>query len=126
MRIRTLANRMGQSDYDLFLAQLAKKREPAMQQARELAERGEYDQLSAIVRRADDSIYGAVALAKMLEQHLRELVASNPKTDDARLRIAFERALDVAQSAYPEPHTEYEAADYERGRAEDLARLIQI
>ena len=117
---------MGASSYDLYLEQLARKRAPAMDAAGALIERGEYAEAIAGVKKVDDSIYADVALAKLLEAHLRTLVAAHPKPDAARLRIAFDHALDIAQRAYPEPHTQYEADDYATGRAEDRARLVNI
>ena len=117
---------MGKSAYDFYLEQLERKRAPAIESARALAQSGQYDEAIAAVRKVDDSIYGAVATAKLLEAHLRELVAAQPKADAKRLRTAFEHALSVAQSCYPEPHTQIEADNYDTGRAEDRARLIKI
>lgn len=120
---------MPRNEYEIWLAALAKKREPAMAEAAALADAERFEEAERAVTRVDDSIYGAVALAKMYQAKLEALVASGAarsvKSKKHAERI-FERALWWAQSAYPEPHTQYEADDYSRGRAEDLSRLVAI
>lgn len=115
--------------YELWLKALAKKREPAMVEAARLSDLERFDEAEAVVKKVDDSIYGAVALGKMYRAKLEAIVASGAAgTRDGKPRAErlFERALWWMQSAYPEPHTAMEADNYERGRAEDLDCLVKI
>lgn len=118
---------MSKDPYERYLEGLAKTRAPAMKRAMELVEAERYDQADEAVKAADGSIYGEVALAKMYREHLAVLVAAGRHhAERARAEAVFRRALKWAESAYPEPHTEVEAENYERGRAEDLADLVKI
>ena len=112
------------SDYDEYLKQLAVKREPALKIARELLGKADYNGAAAAVRKVDDSIYGAVALAKLMEEHLRQLVAKN--FDKAFLKTAFDQTLLACYRAQPDPHTAIEAENCARWSAEDRARLVGI
>lgn len=120
---------MQRESYEEWLASLARKREPAMAEARRLVESERYDEAERAVTAVDDSIYGAVALARMYRERLAGLVASGAlkaREDRARAERVFARALLWAHSAYPEPHTAIEAEDYQRGREENLADLVGL
>lgn len=120
---------MARNEYETWLAALAKIREPAMAEASRLADLEHFEDAEAAVKKVDDSIYGAVALAKMYQAKLEALVATGSARSGTGRQHAeriFGRALWWAQSAYPEPHTQYEADDYSRGQAEDLSRLVKI
>ncbi len=101
--------------------------ESVEQAAAALIAKDQFDEAEAQVRRADSSIYGNVALAKLYEKRLTALVAEGAtRKQKDRVERLFHRALSWAQNCYPEPHTECEAEDYESGRKEDLARLVAI
>lgn len=121
---------MGDKSYEAWLAALHAKRAPAEAEARRLIEHDRFDEAARTIKRVDDSIYGEVALARILRERLEQLVASGEaRRDDAgrrRAEAVFAQALSFARSAYPEPHTQCEADNFERGRAEDLARLVRI
>src|SRR4051794_4211171 len=108
---------MPKSSYDLHRQQIESKREPVMQTARELFKKSEYAHAIALVRAADPTCEGDVAMSRLLEDHLRELLSANPPTDKRRLETVFRHAVDVAQHAYPDPHTAFEADDFAAGRA---------
>ncbi|MBL8897881.1 MAG: hypothetical protein JNM84_09640 [Planctomycetes bacterium] len=110
-----------------FLREARARREPALPSVRELLAAGRYEEAEQRLRAVDDSIDGAVDLAKLYREHLRELVASGAlASEPERARSVFERALHLAWSLYPDPHTAYEAEDYARGQASDLAELVEI
>ncbi len=120
---------MDMRSYELWLKELAKRREPAMAEASALADQERFDEAETAVKRVDDSIYGAVALGKMYQAKLEAIVASGAaRSGDGKRRAErlFERALWWAQSAYPEPHTAIEADNYSTGQAEDLSRMVGI
>ena len=118
---------MPKDQYELFLKSLEKKRAPALAIARQLIAQGKFDEAELTVKRVDDSIYGAVAVAKAYREHLAQLVESGAhKKDRAHAEAVFHRAKLAAWGAYPEVHTECEAESYATGRAEDLAALVKI
>lgn len=118
---------MSKSDYDIFMEQLAKRRAPALAEAVQLIAQDRLADAEAAVRRVDDSIYGAVELSKLFTSRLQELVASGEATRNrARVLRVYDRALHWSTSAFPEPHTEYEAQSNEAGQAEARTSLIQI
>jgi hypothetical protein len=118
---------MTRDSYEIYLEALAKKRAPALAQAIKLVIAERYDEAEQTVTRVDDSIYAGVAIAKMYRDRLTELVAQGQhRSNPAQAEAVFHRALSWARSCYPEAHTHYEADDYERGRAKDLADLTQI
>ena len=68
-----------------------------------------------------------VEVSRLYEGLLREVVSAGGTTSErVGVEALFRRALNWAQGCYPEPHTEVEAEDYERGRAEDRARLVAV
>lgn len=99
-------------------------RAAAVESANVLVRQGRFDDAEMHVRNADADIHGMVAIARMFEERLRELVASNANREECH--AVHERALRWALRAYPEPHTAVEADDYEAGRAIDRARLDNI
>lgn len=112
---------------ELFLREARARREPVLPSVRELLARARYDEAEQRLRSIDASIGGAVELAKLYREHLAELVAGGALArDPARARTVFERALHLAWSLYPDPHTSYEAEDHARGQASDLAELVEI
>jgi hypothetical protein len=118
---------MSKSDTDIFMEQLAKRRAPAVAEAVQLIAQDRLADAESVVRQVDDSIYGAVELSKLFTTRLQELVASGEtKRDIARVLRVYERALHWSTSAFPEPHTEYEAESNEAGRTEAQAHLQNI
>jgi hypothetical protein len=118
---------MSMKDYERFLEELKVKRGPAEARARELIRAEKFEEADETVRRADDSIYGAVALARLYEARLAEMIgAGDLKRRKASVEAVYRQALRWNWSCYPEPHTEYEADDYERGRVEDHAKLVKM
>lgn len=118
---------MSMKDYEQFLEQLRIKRGPAESQAAQLIRKGKFDEAEQIVRQADDSIYGAVAIAKLFDARLREMIAAGElKRNKAAVEVMYKRTLKWKWSCYPEPHTECEAEDYDKGRDEDKAELVKL
>jgi hypothetical protein len=118
---------MAKSNYDIYMESLEKKRAPAVTKAIELIAQERYDEAEQTIKSVDNSIYGAVATAKVYRQRLEELVTgglSGP--NKTRAEAVFWRALSWAQSAYPEPHTAIEAENYSDGRSEDYSELVKI
>jgi hypothetical protein len=113
--------------YERHLRELEAKRAPAIARAQRLIADAKYDQADQLILSADDSIHGLVALGRLYESALRDLVAQNRHTAQPDLaRTIFERALRWKHSAYPDPHTQCEADDFSRGRQEDRRRLVEI
>lgn len=116
---------MSNDPYQLYLHSLEAKRAPAMARAAQLLAEDRYDEAEAEVTRADDSIYGAVAIGRLYTERLRAFVEAGfrrgPRTEEI-----FRRALRWRSSAYPEPHTECEAERYDAGRDADRAELVKI
>lgn len=116
-----------QEEYERGLQERAERRAPAMGRVRELIERGRYDEVEGVVSGADRSIESDVAISRLFESRLREVVAAGGVKKDRRgTETLYTHALNWAQRCYPEPHTEVEAEDYERGRAEDHGRLVKV
>jgi hypothetical protein len=114
-------------EYERYRKQLEEMRAPAEAEAAELIAADRYDEAEALVTRVDGSIYGAVAIARLYRRRLEQLVALG--VDDgsrARAEAVYRRALRAAHRAYPEPHTGYEARNYDAGRADDHAALVQV
>lgn len=102
-------------------------RAPAVSLAEELLRKGEFDEAERAVMQVDQSIEGGVAIARMYERRLREMVDKGLVSRDKQaVEAVFGRALRWAQHCYPEPHTQIEADDFEAGRKEDRARLVAI
>lgn len=114
---------MGQSDYERYLEVLRQRRAPAMERAARLIDEGRFDEADQAVKAADDSIYGAVALAGLYKTTLAGSHAS--RRTEWRQRV-YEKAVWWAESAFPEPHTAIEAENYDRGREEARAELTGL
>lgn len=113
--------------YEKHMKELEQKREPAEQNAATLLAEGEYDEAELAIQRVDSSIHGSVALARLYESQLRSAVKQGGvRKHKDKTETLFRRALSWAQNCYPEPHTEHEADNYEKGRTEDRARLVAI
>ena len=118
---------MSDREYERYLRQVAERRAPAVAEADRLLSQDRYDDAERAIRAVDDSIYGAVEIAKVYRRRLEQLVREGVNADASpRLARVFERAVMAAWSAYPEPHTEIEAENYSRGRATDRAELVKI
>ena len=106
---------------------LAERRAPAVREAHRLLAEDRYDEAEQAIRRVDDSMYGAVEIAKLYRRRLEQLAARgvNEATKPHLTRV-FERAVRAAYGAYPEPHTAIEAEQYDTGRETDRAELVRI
>ena len=109
---------------EVYARMMEKKRDAAVAEAHPLLAKGDYDAAEQIVMRADQSIMGHVAIANMYTQALRDAVAA--KKSKKLTEVLFARALRWKQGAYPDPHTEIEADDYEQGRVSDRAELVGV
>lgn len=109
---------------EVYARMMEKKRDAAVAEARPLVAKGDYDAAEQIVLRADQSIMGHVAIGNMYTQALRDAVGG--KKSRTLTETLFARALSWKQRAYPEPHTEFEAEDYERGTESDRAELVSV
>ena len=88
---------------------------------------GDFPAAESRVLAVERDIQTAVMLGAMFTQALRDaLRAGERESRPAHFEALFQRALRWRQSAYPEPHTAYEADDYEAGREADLAELEKI
>ena len=88
---------------------------------------GRFDAADAQVRAVDRDIQSAVMLGAMYTEALRAAISNGERETRAEyVEALHQRALRWRQSAYPEPHTAYEADDYESGRAADSAQLAAI
>lgn len=102
-------------------------RDAAVRAALPLLDSASFDEAERSVLAADSSIIGSVAVARMYEQHLRKLLERGTHRKSPELvEEVFRRALKWAHASYPEPHTQMEAEGFERGRAEDSARLAAL
>jgi len=114
-------------EYERYLKALAARRAPAVREADRLLAEDRYDEAEQAIRRVDDSIYGAVEIAKLYRRRLEQLAAGGV-TENTKPHLArvFERAVQAAYGAYPEPHTAIEAEQYDSGRESDRAELVRI
>ncbi|MBX9737601.1 MAG: hypothetical protein K2X32_11815 [Phycisphaerales bacterium] len=97
--------------------------------ARDLIASGQYVEAEACIINARQDIQGACALARLYRERLEQLVAERKATGESdleELREVFSRASAAAMNAFPQPHTEVEAEDYERGQAGAQAELDAI
>ena len=118
---------MSDRQTERYLKTLAERRAPAVREADRLLAEDRYDEAEQAIRRVDDSIYGAVEIAKLYRRRLEQLVEDGV-TQATRPQLArvFERAVQAAYGAYPEPHTAIEAEQYDTGREIDRAELVRI
>jgi len=88
---------------------------------------GRFDAADAQVLAIDRDIQSAVMLGAMYSRVLRDAVAAGERESRPEFVAALHaRALRWRQSAYPEPHTAYEADDYAAGRAADREHLDAV
>lgn len=113
---------MGRRAWKVDQQVVAARNEEAIGHARILVAQGRFDDAETIVKSADPSIQGFVALARMYEQLLLEAVAANSPS----VPTLHKRALDAALACFPEPHTEVEAEQQEEYWAETRARFAEI
>lgn len=117
--------------YEQYLESLRQRRAPALAQAAQLIDAGDFDTGERLVTQVDDSIYGAVALAGLYRATLEQSRDSVRLVADARSRSAwrdevYRRAVRWACQALPEPHTAVEAEQFEEARRQARAELEQI
>lgn len=112
------------SKWKQWKAQSAARRQDALEQAIALESQGRLDEARRVIQSANDDTAARVDLAHLLRARLTRLALE--KADRAALRQAFLDALYAAWAVYPEPHTQIEADDAARWRAEDEADLTQI
>jgi len=114
-------------EYARHLRTLAERRAPAVREADRLLAEDRYDEAEQAIRRVDDSIYGAVEIALLYRRRLEQLAAGGV-TEHTKPHLArvFERAVQAAYGAYPEPHTAIEAEQCATGRETDRAELVRI
>jgi hypothetical protein len=115
---------MGGGAYKKVMADREAARTALLINARDLIAAGEFDAAERSVRGVDDSLEMDAMLARTYRECLRTAVAMGVSRD--KVEAMFQRAKAAAWHAYPDPHTEIEADNYERGRAEDLATLVKI
>lgn len=88
---------------------------------------GRFDAAETALRAVDQDIQSAVMLGAMYTAALQEAVQTGEQASRPQYVAALhERALHWRLSAYPEPHTAYEADDYAAGRAGDRAQLDAV
>ena len=115
------------ASYDRYLEDLAERRAPAERKAEQLLREGNFADAEAAITAVDPSRYGGVAAAKMYRRYLEEVVAEGvTEANRAHAETVFQHALRTAVWAYPEPHMQMEADNYESGRAKDRAELVGI
>lgn len=110
-----------------FLDSLRRRLADAAQRALPDVRAGRFDSADAQVRAVDQDIQAAVMLGAMYTAALREAVGRGERESRPDyFNALFERALRWRQSAYPEPHTAYEADSYSSGRDADRAELEKL
>ncbi len=110
-----------------YRREVEQRRAPAVERAEQLLREGEFDVAEREIMAVDSSISGGVAIARMYERYLREMVErGRAATERDLVEQVFRRALNWAQNCYPEPHTQEEADSARSGREGDLARLVGI
>ncbi len=103
------------------------KIQQAVLRAEPLLSKGQWDEAEAVIRTIDTDIMGSVAIARMYETKLTQLVTDGMLAADRnQVELFFQRALASWRVACPEPHTAEEADRYEAGFAQDRQRLIAI
>lgn len=113
---------MPKSASDIWREHMERKLKAAAEEARPLLASGRYDEAERLLTAIDSDLAGSVAIARMYKERLRELAGGRRAVAEE----VYRRALRWAQGSYPEPHTQIEADDYNRGRAEDHAELVNI
>jgi hypothetical protein len=88
---------------------------------------GNFDAVEAAVFAVDRDIQAEVMLGAMYTAELRAAIANGERTTrQDYITALYERALHWRISAYPEPHTAYEADAFAAGRDADRAELAAL
>ena len=114
------------STYEIWRKAMEKKRAPAIKEALKLIAESRFAEADALVKNVDPSIEGQCAYAAMYRDYLKTLIVPDQPRQSPHAEAVFRRALEWAQGAYPDPHTQIEADDFSRGRDEDLAELVEV
>jgi hypothetical protein len=110
-----------------FLDSLRRRLARAATQALPEVRAGNFAAAEAVVLAVDRDIQAAVMLGAMYTEALRSaLSAGERKARPDYVAALHERALHWRLSAYPQPHTAYEADDYSSGREADRAALAAL
>jgi len=118
---------MTQSDYERYVEDLARKRAPFVAVAEQLLADDKFDQAEQTIKSVDSSLYAEREIACMYRRQLERLVAGGTSEGNRqRVEAVFHRALEWSLRAYPEPHTEVEAQEYDKGRRAERAQLVSI
>jgi hypothetical protein len=118
---------MGRDKLRAYEASQAKLREAALARAEALVAEGRFDDAERAVLEQDRSSQGPVALAKLFERRLEQLVGEGAiERDRGGVEEVFLRARTWSWRQYPEPHTAQEAFDRGSWCNEDTARLVKI
>lgn len=118
---------LGRDSVQIDEAALERGRAAAIERARRLVKKGLFDEAEKLLGDVDPYFHPGVALSRLFEEHLRELATSGiAGKQPALARDVFDRAYSWACRSYPDPHTQIEADDYEKGQAMDRAKLVVI
>lgn len=98
---------------EIYLKQMAKKRAPVLAEAERFIRAGDYDAAETALMNADRAIEAYLELAEVYKRLTTEAVQSGSLNREQLAELA-RRAVRWTSGCYPEPHTEYEAADQER------------
>jgi len=110
-----------------FLDSLRRRLAIAAREALPDVRAGRFDAADARVLAVDREIQSSVMLGAMYTEVLRDAIAAGQRESRPEFVAALhERALYWRESAYPEPHTAFEADDYAKGRAADRALLDAV
>ncbi len=103
------------------------KIQQAVLRAEPLLSKLQLDEAEAIIRTVDNDSMGSVAIARMYETKLRQMVTDGMlEVDRKQVELLFQRAIASWRVACPEPHTAEEAERCEAGFAQDRQRLVAI
>src|SRR5262245_51677563 len=112
---------------DGHLDSLRRRLASAAQDALSDVRAGNFDTADARVLAVDRDIQATVMLGAMYTAELRAAVANGERTTRPDFVAGLHaRALHWRLSAYPEPHTEYEANDYAAGQDAARAELAAM
>jgi hypothetical protein len=110
-----------------FLDSLRRRLAQAARRALPEVRAGKFDAAESQVLAVDREIQASVMLGAMYTEALRDALHAGERESRPEFVAALhERALHWRLSAYPEPHTAYEAEDYDTGRESDRAQLAAL
>ena len=113
----------GEPSLDSLRRRLAR----AATQALPAVRSGHFDAADAQVLAVDRDIQASVMLGAMYTAELQRAVSAGERESRREfVTLLHDRALRWRLSAYPEPHTAYEADDYASGREADRAQLAAL